>query len=359
MPKAKGPADILQVARLFYNDELSKNSIAKKMGIDPRTVNVALKRARETGMVEIKIRETAFNKSLEDQLIEKYPHLKRVLTLPTLGPITTAEQHAEIVRRMGELAADYFEEYMNQQRGPVHVALSGGVSVLETVNAILPKDRPNLFIHVTALVGYGAESETHNHLIPAVNVSILWAKSGKHPGDHLSYATVPPLPNDLDALAQIPSIKAALADMEKINIAFVAPVVVNLDRNLAVLHEDDKTLRNQLSTTTLLPPHDRRALAKAKAVAFFSYQPIDKDGNAAMDPNSAQPKALQYFLSGGYGTDHPGVDFYKRLVKKGRTVVALGGPFKLPAIKAALKGKLMNVWVTDEDTARTILTKGD
>jgi DNA-binding transcriptional regulator LsrR (DeoR family) len=73
--------------------------------------------------------------------------------------------------------------------------------------------------------------------------------------------------------------------------------------------------------------------------------------------DDTEPRPLQYFLSRGYGTDHAGVEFYKRLVENERTVIATAGPFKLPAIRAALTGKLMNVWVTDEDTASRVLAE--
>ncbi|MGH9438853.1 MAG: hypothetical protein ACRD22_13400 [Terriglobia bacterium] len=343
MPKAKGPADTLGIARLFYKAGLSKHAIAKKMGMDARTVAAALKRARDTGMVEIRIREAALNRSLEERLIEKYPHLLRVLTLPTLGPIRTAEEHAELVRRLGVLAAQYFEEFMGQQHGPVHLALSGGVSILETVNAIPEKLRPNLFIHVTALVGYGILDPKCGHAIPALNAGILWTKSGRLSGKHFSYATVTPWPPDLKVLAERPPIKAALEDMERVTFVL---------GGLGVM-KSANTLRNQLSITGLLKPEDRRKISEAKAVADFSYIPVTREGNQAIDPETGEP--LNFFLTGGYGKAHAGINFYKRLVKQRRPVLAIAGPFKTAAIRAALKGEFMNIWVTNEDTARETL----
>jgi DNA-binding transcriptional regulator LsrR (DeoR family) len=364
MPRAKSPADTLQIARLFYNDERTKNQIAEKLKIDPRTVNAALKRARDTGMVEIKVHETALNKSLEDRLKEHYPHLKRVLTLPTLGPIATPEQHTELVRRFGVLAAEYFKEFMAEHHGPVHLAVSGGVSVFEAVNAIEPQDRRNLFIHVTALVGYGIMDKNASHLIPAINAGILWQKSGRYTGNHLSYATVPPLPTDLDALAQMQPIKDVLAEMEKVNFVFAGLGTVKPDQNTPQLPKDAKSLRNQVSMVDMLKPViSEKELIRAGAEADFSYVMVDRDGNAAIDPKTKKP--FEFFLSGGYGTEHSGIEFYKRLTAtKGKktsrgTVLAIAGPFKLPAIRAALKGKLMNIWVTDEDSARSILNEAD
>jgi DNA-binding transcriptional regulator LsrR (DeoR family) len=59
MPSAKSTADMLEVARLFYENELPKQRIAKKMGFDARTVTAVLKRARETGMVKIYVHNPA------------------------------------------------------------------------------------------------------------------------------------------------------------------------------------------------------------------------------------------------------------------------------------------------------------
>jgi len=43
------------------------------------------------------------------------------------------------------------------------------------------------------------------------------------------------------------------------------------------------------------------------------------------------------------------------MVEQNKPVVAIAGPYKLEPIKAALKGKLFNVWITDQHTAEEIL----
>jgi DNA-binding transcriptional regulator LsrR (DeoR family) len=43
------------------------------------------------------------------------------------------------------------------------------------------------------------------------------------------------------------------------------------------------------------------------------------------------------------------------MVKEGKHVIVVAGTYKAPAILAALKGELFNVWITDDDTARKIL----
>lgn len=355
MPKAKGAADMLEVARLYYLEEQTKDSISKQLQIDPRTVTAMLKRAKEAGIVEIRIREEAINLSLEERLREKYPHLLRVLTLPLLDEVKTSEQHAELVRRFGVLAAQYFEEFMSDHRDKdVHMAVSGGASVFEAISAIQQKPRPNLYIYVTAIVGYGMLQANASHVIPAANATILWEKSGRNSGDHLCYATAGPLPVDLDKLYRRPAVKAVIDQMEKVDLVFGGLGVVRPDRKAPTLPRDVKSLRNQLSITDLIKSEiGLRDLDRAKVIGDFSYLLITADGEEAKHPLTKEP--LRYFLSGGYNTGHPGVAFYQRLVARGKSVVVVAGPFKLPAIRAALRGKLFNVLVTDEKTAKQLL----
>lgn len=358
MPKAKGAVDMLQVARLYYREDRTKDAIARELKIDPRTVTSLLARAREAGIVDIRIREDALDLSLEDRLKRKYGHLDRVLTLPTLGPIETAEQHSELIRRFGVLAAQYFEDFMAEHHGPVHMAVSGGVTVFEAVDAIKEKTRPNLFIHVTAIVGYGMLSKEASHLVPAANASALWAKSGRLPGNHLCYATAGPLPVRLDNLIERPGVKPVLAEMEKINLVFAGLGVITPDKKSPPLRRDAPTLRNQLSITELLKPAiSFRELQRAEVVGDFSYLLITANGGEAIVPGSDPPRPLRFFVTGGYDTaDHAGLEFYRRLVRsKKKKVVVIAGPFKVEAIMAALRGKLFNVLITDEGTAQRIL----
>lgn len=363
MPRAKSATDVLEAARLYYKEEQTKDYISKKMKIDARTVTALLKRAREEGIVDIRIREDVLNLSLEQQLKARFRHLERVLTLPRLGPIGTPEQHGELIRRLGVLSAQYFEDFMAKHHGPVHLAVSGGVSVFEIVNAIERKPRPNLFIHVTAIVGYGMLDKDASHLIPAANASLLWEKSGRNTGSHLSYATAAPLgplPPDLDELAKNNSVRDVLNDMEKINFVLAGLGTVVRDKHAPPLRRDVKTLRNQLSMTELLRPLiSLRELKRLKAIGDFSYNLYGADGEELMNPKSATSEPLRFFLTPGYGKADQGLAFYRQLVKKKKPVLAIAGPFKLEAIRAALKGKLMNIWVTDEQTAQEVLEMAD
>jgi hypothetical protein len=144
--------------------------------------------------------------------------------------------------------------------------------------------------------------------------------------------------------------------MEKVNLVFAGLGVITPDKKSPPLRRDAPTLRNQLSITELLKPViNLRELRRAKVEGDFSYLLITASGDEAIMPDTDPPRPLRYFVTGGYGTDHSGVEFYRRLVRQGKKVVVIAGPFKIRAILAALKGKLFNVLITDEATAQRIL----
>jgi DNA-binding transcriptional regulator LsrR (DeoR family) len=76
--------------------------------------------------------------------------------------------------------------------------------------------------------------------------------------------------------------------------------------------------------------------------------------------NVAGDIALQFFDAEGRKVDHPindriiGTDI-KRIKEIGRVIGVAGGPQKRQAIRAALRGRLINVLVTDDQTAKWLL----
>ncbi len=101
----------------------------------------------------------------------------------------------------------------------------------------------------------------------------------------------------------------------------------------------------RLTMTGLLRPFglDPEILADQGAIGDFSYNVFDADGKGRPD--------WQFFLTAGANSHHEGLDFYKNLVKRKQRVIAIAGERKIDALRAALKGKLFNVLITDYDTA--------
>ncbi len=353
-PKKKDPttAEMLRASRLFYKDNWNRKQIAAEMNTDIRGVTKILKQAQQQGVVRIQIHETV-ESGLEQSLRAKFPHLQRAL-IATGGQITTPDKHAELHQRWALMAADYFDELYESHPDdrPLHVGVTGGEHVLEFVNAVPERDRRNLFIHVTALVGRGPLSESASHVDPVVNANILWSHSGRLSG-HCEYATVSPyvtkgpgpaarraVREEIEKVEANQTVIGVVKDMDRIDVVFVGIGSVNPGRVHPVT-------RNRVTMTGLLENIvTPQQLAREGAIGDLSYCPFDRHGKSQ--------KKWQFFLTAGHFSKHPGVKFYKRMVATGKKVVAFGGPYKLDAIKVALKAKMFNVWITDEHTARQI-----
>ena len=195
MPRPKNTpnaAQMLRVARMFYEDDKTKQEIAKAEKIDSRKVKWLLEQAKELDLVRITFRGTT-ESDLEHRIRRKYLHLLRVLILPLHGPVETTAQYGELLQRFALATADHFEDLLLEHTSdePLHVGISGGETLLEFVNAVPEQTRKNLHLHATTVVPHGQLAMSGSHVDPSTNATILWAKSGRLPG-HCHYATITP-----------------------------------------------------------------------------------------------------------------------------------------------------------------------
>lgn len=73
MSNAKERAQLIAVARLYYEDDLTQAEIAKKLGVSRPVISKMLARAREIGIVHIEIRgEEEQDSEVLEQLKHKY-----------------------------------------------------------------------------------------------------------------------------------------------------------------------------------------------------------------------------------------------------------------------------------------------
>jgi DNA-binding transcriptional regulator LsrR (DeoR family) len=348
-----------RVAELFYRRQHTKQEIANEENIDGRKVSTLLTEARLRGIVKIEILDLSGD-DLPNRLLKKFPHLQKVLIVPG-SPINGLVEYVETLKRFAVVAADYFEheaEQRHAKRKLLRVGISGGETLLEFVNAVPERRRPNVHIHTTALIGLGGRKMSVSHVDPATNAMILWGKKGRYLGQ-CHFATVTPYDNphrghdsrkfiaeQIKLLAKNTAIKPILQGMDQIDIAFTAIGTLNPPVK-QLTHE----YRNRMTMVGVLEPLvSLKEIAAEGAVADLSYCLIDRNGES--DPK------WEFFLTAGYFSQYRGIAFYRHMVDQGKKVVAIAGPYKVPAISAALRAKAFNVWITDEDSARQIADNG-
>jgi DNA-binding transcriptional regulator LsrR (DeoR family) len=222
----------------------------------------------------------------------------------------------------------------------------------EFCEAVAPEKRPKVHVYTTCLVGRGMLPEKASHVDPIVNATLLWAKCGRVSG-RCHYATVPPyrtatrtaIKDELKELAQRRAIHEAVMEMDKIEIAFAGLGAVKPE----LPQDDPEKLHSKITMTSLLEPIITPDELRAEgAIAEISNSFFGKDGKG-------DDEHWQFFLSAGYYDGRRrGVEFFRRMVDDGKTVIVMAGPHKTEAIRVALKARLFNVWITDYQTLCTI-----
>jgi len=304
---------LFKIAKAYYDDGLTQQQISERLGLSRVRVSRLLRAARDERIVQITIAPLQeSNTDLERRLEETYG-LKEALVVTCSGPDTSA-----IVSQLGPVAAACLTRCL--QGGEV-VALSWGTAVLSVVNALPPMDLPNVRV-VQFLGGLGElEAETHGAELARRMAQALGAKP------RLIHA--PGIVKDKivrDALVMDPQVADTLELAGRADVALVGIGVF----------EPGSTL---LAGGGTLAEEEVREL-KARGVA----------GDIA----------LQFFDADGRKVDHPinnrivGTDIGK-IKAIPRVMGVAGGLEKLPAIHAALRGGLINVLVTDEQTALRLL----
>jgi deoxyribonucleoside regulator len=334
-------SDMLDVARLYFTERKKKSDIAAILGKSITHVSRMLEDARRRGMVQITIHERG-TAAIEHRWKKVMPHLERVILVPF------SNDYSFLLRQMAAAAARYFEVFVKKTREAksVSIGVAGGETLFEIASQVKERSEPQLHWYPLALIGRGGLAATH--VDPAVVCTVLWLKYGRHPGT-LHLTTVPPLqeglkPRNLKAynneLAKPPYVQTAL-DL-KLDFAFAG---IGRVMSLPSQRADDNT-RYKLGSTELLAPLkiSGATLQKQGAVGELSYCHFDKNG-------SDEGREWEFFLT----PKRDGVSYYRQMVEDGRPVVVTAGKYKEDQLLAALKGKLFNVWITDEVTAEELL----
>jgi DNA-binding transcriptional regulator LsrR (DeoR family) len=341
--------EMVQAARLFHLDRLTNTQIAGRLEMDVHRVSELLDEALKRNIVSIQIFES-LEDNLEQSLKAKYPHLEKVMIVPGREP-TTPEQCNELFGRFGRLAAHYLSTLHKNRpwNKPLHVGVTGGARLLEFANAIPKAHRENIYVHAAALVGHGPLRDATSHIEPSVAASILWTRCGSVPG-RCEYETVEPY--RLDGTPGVAARKQVAETLERLaTISSIEKVIRNMDRldvmfaGFGFLNRPDATesMENRITMASLLESVvTPNTLAEEGALGDFCYCPFDADGNGR--------DQWRFFLTAGH-YDHPGIEFFKHMVASGKKVVGFGGPYLVPVIRAALKGKIVNVLIIDGATA--------
>ncbi|MGA7810764.1 sugar-binding transcriptional regulator [Bradyrhizobium sp.] len=294
----------------YFKEGQTQDVIAQRLGITRKRVNRILGEARESGLVQITITgTTGACCELEARLVAKFG-LRGALVVPS--PFDDID-----VREMiGAAAGQYISENL-PPAGTLGITWGGTIKAA----AQNIKRRSGDGSRVVLLCGGLAESTAIN---PYDNAAMMArALSAK-----CYYVTAPMFVQTeelRDALVSSEPIRSVLAMTTELDIALLSAVD---------LSEESKALEYGV-----ISEETWRSLVHAGAVGDICGHYLDIDGRTVSHPLTKR-------------VIHPTM---KSLLRIPERILAAGGLQKVPIIRAAIRGKLAHVLITDERAAMALL----
>jgi len=305
-----------KVCKLYYQRGISKVDIGKKLRISRFKVADLLGQALKEGIVEIIINEPSHTfLDLENSLEEKFKIYRAAV-------VETSFSYEETKKNIGRAAANCLLDMTYD--GDV-IGVAWGTTIYEMVNALPSSVERNNISVVQVTGGLNQVSMDFN----AIELTRRVAKAFGAKSYQLYAPAIVDNVETKNILMSESNIKRTIEMFNKINIAIVGVGSV-VPEPSTMLYRDG-----------FIRKEDFENISKCGAVGDINSYFYDKNGNKCKIPLEDRTIGMD-------------LDQLRRV----RYVMATaGGKFKTDAIYGALKGKIINIIVTDEETAEAILKK--
>lgn len=302
-----------KVARLYYRDGLRQVQITERLDIHQSTVSRLLKRAQKEGIVRITLTmPSGLHPELEDALQSSYG-LREVIV------VDSVDQEDQIVRDLGAAAAFYLETTL-KVRDVVGIS-SWSAALLAMVEAIHPNPRAGAHV-VQILGGIGSPSaELHATQLTRRLANLL--------GGVATLLPAPGAVGSADArrvMAKDRYVQEAMGLFKSITIALVGIGAVTPSKMLA-------------ASGNVFSAKELKSLSDRGAVGDICLRFFDANGVPVVTPLNDRVIAIEL----------------SELKRVDRVVGIAGGRRKFAAIRGALRGRRVNVLITDRSTAERLV----
>lgn len=309
---------LVKVSRFYYEDGLNQDAIKDRLGLSRSKVSRLMAQAREAGIVQISvISPEQLYLDLEKRLEERFGLQEALVVEAQAGDSQDA-----VSRAVGSGAAAFLTRALEPDST---VGFAWGSTLRSMALALSPQRFPDVQL-VQIIGGLGQpEAEVHaTELCRSVSRSL---------GCRLTLLPVPGIVADQRtrrALLSDVHVQRAMDALQHLDLAFVGVGAPTLDS--VTMRDGSIITRAELDDL----------LAKG-AVGDIALRYFDRDGRAIASE-----------------IDERIIGITLEQLKRGPKVVAVsGGPQKVPAIQAALRGGLIDVLVTDSVTAARLLESQD
>jgi DNA-binding transcriptional regulator LsrR (DeoR family) len=303
-----------KVARMYYRDGLRQVQITERLTIHQSTVSRLLKRAEKEGIVRVTLTmPSGLHPELEDALQSAYPLREAIV-------VDTGDQEDLIARDLGAAAAFYLETTL-KPRDVIGIS-SWSAALLAMVEAIHPGPRAGGAQVVQILGGIGSPSaELHATQLTRRLANLLGA-----------VATLLPAPGAVGSadarrvMLKDRYVQEAMALFKTITVALVGIGAVTPSKMLA-------------ASGNVFSAKELKSLSDRGAVGDICLRFFDANGVPVITPLNERVIAIEL----------------SDLKQVERVVGIAGGRRKFDAIRGALRGRRINVLITDKGTAERLV----
>jgi len=305
---------MVKVANLYYKENLKQESIARRLKVSKYQVNRILKKALHSGMIQINIIDPTKNISDLEEKLERKFKLKRAVVVENFGLSDT-----ELKAKIGQAASRYLLDIIKE--GDT-IGVSWGTTINEVINYLPTKI--NRSVKVVQITGGSHELsiDLNCHDITRRFAS----KFGVNP--HLLYApSIVDTKKMHDMLLEETSIKKTFEYFSRLTIAMVG-IGAMYPRVISTLVK-----------TGHISGNDLESLKANGAVGDVYSHFFDIDGKTFDNKLSERIIAMPV----------------KELLRVPYSIGIAGGELKAEAILGAIRGKYINILITDSNAGEKIL----
>lgn len=311
MATARDRALIVKVARMYYEQNMSQDQIARSLITSRSNISRILSVAKKRGIVEIKINEsTKRETNIEEMLISRFG-LRAALVAKV--PRSTSDYKA-----VGQLAV---QSFLNHLKPRVRVAISWGRSIQAMIDALDNENRPDLTF-IPLMGGMTSIPSSYS------GETLIRSLAEKFNADYqiLHAPTIVQSPDIKLALMKEPSVAAVIDSARNADVAFVGIGSRGANSSIHILQSAGINEKDN--------PDFYSKWAGDLAGRFF-----DRDGKSISKQLDSRTVGLEL----------------SEISKMKRVVGVAAGDEKTEGILAALRGGLISELVTSSNCALKLL----
>lgn len=316
---------MVQCLELYYREGQSQKHIARRLGVSAATVSRLLKRAFDEGLVRVEL-DLPRTEELETALVRTHG-LREAVVIASGG-------RGDVKEELGAAAAAWFEK---SARNGMRVGVSCGFTLYQTIHHLKAGRFRDLGLYPLS----GESTLKLVDLFPNTLVGMMAAKYRPHvqayalPVQHL--ASLWQIEAERRRLLRDPEIRSIYDAAQDVDIALVG---------IGAIAEQTPGFCSLAESYGV----SVKRLRQLGVVGEINYQPLDVDGNIVDHPE------LRALMRRVLSVDGDRLRTLSR--RENRSVVAVaGGRAKVESVRGALRGRFMNVLVTDQDCAAAVLRR--